>query len=170
MAFPDFGWIDVAMLALVALSAIVGLARGFTFEILSLAGWFAAWFAAVWCGPLLAPYLPIGEAGSALNRGVAYASTFIVVLLIWGFAARAVSSLIAATPLRPLDRLIGAVFGTARGVIVLLALATVFALTPAGRLPAWQESVGAGWLNAVLAALWPTFVADEPEPVRVDSV
>ncbi len=170
MAFPDFGWIDVAMLALVVVSALVGVARGFTFEVLSLAGWFAAWFGAVWVGPLLAAYLPIGEPGSALNRGVAYACAFIAVLVVWRLAARAVSSSIAATPLRPLDRLFGAVFGAARALVVLLALATVLNYTPAGRLQAWQESVGAVWLNAVLAALLPALTSDEPEPVRIDSV
>lgn len=158
------------MLALVVLSMLVGAARGFTFEVLSLAGWFAAWFAGVWLGPVLAPYLPVGEAGSALNRGVAFACAFIVVLVLWGLAARAVASLIGATPLRPLDRLLGALFGTARGLIVLLALATVLAYTPAGRAEVWRQSIGAAWLNAVLAALLPSMAPAEPQALPARSV
>ena len=111
MVWPQVGWVDIAMLALLLVSTAIGMMRGFTFEILSLADWFAAWFACLWFGPLLAPYLPIGEAGSALNRVLAYAFTFFVVLVLWSLAARAVSSFIAATPLRPVDRLSGAVFG-----------------------------------------------------------
>lgn len=172
MASPEIGWVDVAMFALVVLSAFVGVARGFTFEVLSLAGWFAAWFGGIWLGPLVGPYLPVGEAGSALNRGVAFACAFIVVLVLWGLAARAVARLIGATPLRPLDRLLGALFGTARGLVVLLALATVLAHTPAGRAEAWQKSIGAVWLNAMLAALLPLVVQSELEaaPAPANSV
>ena len=51
------------MLGVIALSAIVGAVRGLTFEVLSLLGWVAAWFAGVWLGPVLAPHLPIGTPG-----------------------------------------------------------------------------------------------------------
>ena len=150
MEWPAIGWIDAALLGAIVLSALVGLFRGLTFELLSLAGWFAAWFAALWFGPVLAAYLPIGETGSTLNRVAGFASAFVVVLLVWGLAARAVARLVRATPLRPIDRLLGAVFGLARGVLVLLALAAVLAYTPLGRLPAWQESQGAAWLGELL--------------------
>ena len=40
------GWVDLAMLAVLALSVVVGIVRGFVFELLSLAGWIAAWIAA----------------------------------------------------------------------------------------------------------------------------
>ena len=150
MEWPAIGWIDTALLGVIVLSALVGLFRGLTFELLSLAGWFAAWFAALAFGPGLAAYLPIGDAGSTLNRVAGYASAFLVVLLLWGLGARALARLVRATPLRPLDRLLGAVFGLARGVLVLLALAAVLAYTPLGRLPAWQESLGAAWLSELL--------------------
>ncbi|MDH4060206.1 MAG: CvpA family protein, partial [Aquincola sp.] len=48
-----------------------------------------------------------------------------------------------------------AVFGLARGGVLLLAVATVVALTPAVRSPAWQHSQGAAWLGALLAGLKP---------------
>ena len=164
MEWPQVGWIDAAMLALLLVSVWVGAARGFTFEILSLAGWFAAWFAGLWLGPLLAPHLPVGEAGSTLNRGVAFAGAFLGALVVWSLAARAVASLIGKTPLRPLDRLLGAVFGLVRGALVLLALAAVLAYTPAVRSEAWRGSLGAVWLNAGLQALlpWLAPAADDP--------
>ena len=163
MEWPQIGWVDAAMLALLIVSVLVGAARGFTFEILSLAGWFAAWFAGIWLGPLLAPYLPVGEAGSALNRGVAFACAFLVALVLWSMASRAVASLIGKTPLRPLDRLLGALFGIARGVLVLLAVAAAVAYTPAVRSEPWRASHGAVWLNAALQDLlpWLAPAADE---------
>lgn len=155
MDWPQVGWVDAVMLALLVVSVLVGAARGLVFEILSLAGWFAAWFSGLWLGPLLAPYLPVGEAGSTLNRGVAFACAFLGVLILWSLAARVAASLIGKTPLRPLDRLLGAVFGLVRGALVLLALAAVLAYTPAVRSDAWRGSVGAVWLNASLQVLMP---------------
>src|SRR5215207_1304572 len=112
------------MLGILALSAVIGLARGLTFELLSLAGWFVAYFGGRWLGPELAPHMPIGAPGSLLNHGAAFACAFIGVLLAWSLLARLVSSLIRATPLRPVDRLLGAAFGVVRGLVVLLAFAT----------------------------------------------
>ena len=150
MEWPAIGWVDAALLGAIALSALIGLFRGLTFELLSLAGWFAAWFAALWFGPLLADHLPVGEPGSTLNRVAAFACAFVLVLLLWGLAARAIARFVRATPLKPLDRVLGAFFGVARGVLVLLALTVLFAYTPLGRASAWQESQGAAWLQELL--------------------
>jgi membrane protein required for colicin V production len=170
MEWPVIGWVDAALLGAVVLSALIGLFRGLTFELLSLAGWFAAWFAALWFGPDLAAYLPIGEPGSTLNRVAAFASVFVLVLLLWGLAARAIARLVRATPLKPLDRLLGAFFGVARGVLVLLALTAVLAYTPLGRAAAWQESHGAAWLEELLRealSVVPPANGDKPDRNRV---
>ena len=44
-------WVDWALLAVLAVSVVIGLVRGFVFECLSLAGWVVAWFAAQWGAP-----------------------------------------------------------------------------------------------------------------------
>ncbi|MEO8921484.1 MAG: CvpA family protein [Caldimonas sp.] len=143
------------MIGIIVVSAIVGLVRGITFELLSLAGWFVAYFAGRWLAPFIAPHLPIGDAGSALNHGASFVSAFVIVLIVWGLLARGVSALIGATPLRPLDRLLGTVFGVARGLIVLLAMATVVAYTPLAASAAWRESAGAALLDQMLRELLP---------------
>jgi len=158
------GWVDLAMLGVIALSALVGAVRGLTFEVLSLLGWVAAWFAGVWLGPLLAPHLPVGAPDSPLNAFASFACAFVIVLVLWGFGARAVAALVGKTLLRPLDRLLGAVFGLARGVLVLLVLAMVVSYTPASAAPAWRESQGAGWLNSILRELLPSLAPLKTEP------
>ena len=150
MEWPALGWVDAALLGAIVLSALIGLFRGLTFELLSLAGWFAAWFAGLWLGPVLAEHLPIGEPGSTLNSVAAFACAFVLVLLLWGLAARGIARFVRATPLKPLDRLLGACFGVARGVLVLLALTVMLTYTPLGRASAWQESHGAAWLEELL--------------------
>ena len=57
MDITSIAWVDAVMLGALVLSVIVGLMRGFVFELLSLVGWVAAYFAAQWFTPMLAPML-----------------------------------------------------------------------------------------------------------------
>lgn len=158
------GWVDIALASLLLLSVIVGLVRGVVFELLSLAGWFAAWFTAQWFTPLAVAHVPIGVPDSALNHGIAFACLFLLVLVVWSLAARLVRLLVHATPLSLIDRVLGAGFGVLRGVIVLLVLATAITFTPLAKSPQWQASQGAAWLHALLQGLGP--VLPVPAPVQ----
>lgn len=155
MSLPALGWVDWALAAALALSVGVGLWRGLTFEVLSLLGWVAAYVAAQVFAASLAPMLPIGRPGGALNQAAAFALLFIVALVVWAIASRLLRQVIHATPLQAIDRVLGAGFGLLRGAVLLLAVTTVVALTPAVRSPAWQDSLGAAWLGALLQSLKP---------------
>ena len=155
---PALSWLDWTLLAVLVLSVVVGLVRGFVFECLSLAGWVAAWFAAQWGAPVLAPYLPqlsIGSAGSSLNLGLAFALVFVAALIAWSLLERLIRMLIHATPLSLPDRLLGAGFGFLRGTVLLLVVATVVTLTPASQSQSWRTSHGAHWLGVALVTLKP---------------
>ena len=158
---PELSWLDWTLLAVLAVSVVVGLMRGFAFECLALAGWVVAWFAAQWGAPMLAPHLPVGATGSALRLGVSFAVAFAAALIVWSLLARLVRMLIHATPLSAADRLLGGGFGALRGLVLLLAVATVVALTPASQSPGWRASKGARWLGQALLSLKPLL----PEPV-----
>jgi membrane protein required for colicin V production len=95
------------------------------------------------------------------GMGAAFALSFLGALVVWALLSRLVRLLIHATPLSLPDRLLGAVFGLLRGLVLLLALATVVALTPASQSPGWRASQGARWLGVALATLKPLL----PQPV-----
>lgn len=156
----DMGWVDVAMLAVLCLSMLVGAWRGFVFEVLAIAGWVVAYFVAREAAPMLAPHLPIGTAGSLLNRGSAFALAFIAALLIWGLLSRLVRHLVSATPLAPVDRVLGAGFGLARAGILLVVASVLVSYTPAARSAAWQASWGARWIASAVRAGKPMLPSD----------
>jgi membrane protein required for colicin V production len=147
--------VDVLMAAVLAISMLVGVLRGLVFEMMSLAGWFAAWFAARWLAPLWAHWLPVGSPGSAVQHAAAFAIGFLVALVLWGVLGRLLRLLVHATPLRLVDRILGAVFGGLRGLVLLLAVAVVVVRTPWAHEAVWRESTGEHVLQVLMAGLAP---------------
>ena len=154
-------WVDLALLAVLLVSVVVGLVRGLVFEVMSLVGWIVAYFIAHWFSGDVAAHLPMGSPGSTVNTVSAFVLTFVAALLAWAIGSRIVRFIIHATPLSVVDRLLGAVFGGLRGVLVLLVIVTVVGMTPAARSPVWQASIGAPWLQAAITGLKPML----PDPI-----
>jgi membrane protein required for colicin V production len=155
----DLVWVDWMFLGILLLSIVVGLLRGLVFEVLSLLGWLVAYVAAQWLAPAVAPHLPIGKAGSALNHAAAFASTFIAALIVCSLLARLLRAVIRATPLSPVDRALGATFGVVRALVLMLAITTVVMLTSLAQSQTWRASHGAAWLNDALRGIRPVLPA-----------
>lgn len=155
MTILSLGWVDWVLLSVLALSAAVGLWRGLLFEVLSLLGWVAAYIAAQALSSTVAPLLPVGAPDGPVNHGAAFALVFVVCLVVWTLLSRLLRLIVHATPLQLIDRGLGGGFGLLRGVVLLLAVATVVALTPASRSPHWQASQGAGLLAGLLQVIKP---------------
>jgi membrane protein required for colicin V production len=157
---PELPWIDWTLLALLGVSVVIGLVRGFVFEVLSLLGWLVAWFGSQYLARELSPHLPIGTPGSAGNMAAAYVLCFVAILVLWTLLAKLVRLLLHATPLSIPDRLLGAGFGLLRGGVLLLALATAVSLTPAAQSNPWQRSEGARWIGVAMIGLKPLLPAE----------
>lgn len=161
------GHVDLAMLGVLAISAAVGVWRGFVFEAASLLGWVAAYFGAQRWSPELTAYATlegwVPQAwGSGLAAAVSFGVVFLAVMALWMLGARLLRRVVQATPLVLPDRLVGGAFGLLRGVVVLLVVVTLVAWTPLQRHEAWQDSVGRAWLERVIEGLrpfWPDAAA-----------
>ena len=120
-----FNWADWIVVGLVVLSTVASLWRGFAREALSLAGWVAAFVIANLYAPQLSSLL-IGQIDNATARYVAaFMMLFVATLLVTGVVNMLVKQFIRATGLGTLDRLLGTVFGLARGLLVVLVLVYV---------------------------------------------
>ena len=154
-ALGSVNGVDIAFLLLLAASLVVGLIRGLVYELLSLAGWVVAAVSARLLAPQVAPMLPLGTAGSALNLGAAMVLCFVVTLMVWGIVSWLLQKLIQASPLKPVDRALGALFGLGRGVLVALVVSVLVTLTPLAKARAWNESAGARLMGMAVSALKP---------------
>lgn len=116
--------VDWVIVVVLALSVLISLWRGFAREALSLVGWVVAFLVANLFVSQLASVLD-GLINNLTGRYVAsYVILFVAALMACSFLAIVVSKLIRVTGLSVLDRLLGTVFGLARGLIIILV--TVF--------------------------------------------
>ena len=63
-----FSWVDWALAVVLRVSTAIGLWRGLVYELLALVGWVVAFIAAQLWGPVVAQWLPFGEAGGQNQR------------------------------------------------------------------------------------------------------
>jgi len=145
-------WIAVT---LVLVSMLFGLVRGLVFEVISLAGWVAAFIAAQWLASDVAAWLPFGDPQATWRYPLAFVLVFVAVAFGVGLLAALTRKLIAAVGLRPVDRMLGGAFGAARGVVALLVLAVVVHLLALSDSAWWRESISASVLDAALQGLKP---------------
>ena len=158
MSLPQFdiqlGWVDIALLAVFVLSVLIGLWRGFVFEIVSLLGWLVAFVIANSAGPFLAEFVPFGNEPQ-VKLWIAYIVVFLLILVTCTLLARMLRALIAATPLSFVDHLLGGVFGVVRGALICVVVATLVMLSPYATSTTWKKSHGALWLGMALEGLKP---------------
>lgn len=115
-------WVDWAIAAIVGLSTLVSLWRGFTREALSLLGWVAAFIAANLFASEVASGLTDFISNVTARYIAAWLIVFIAVLVLVGLVATLMSQAVRATGLGPTDRLLGTIFGFARGVVIVMVL------------------------------------------------
>jgi membrane protein required for colicin V production len=147
---------DYAVLAIVGFSVLLGVIRGFVREVIALAGWVIAFVVASVYGGAVAPLLAQQIPEENWRVLAAVAAVFVVVLVVVNMVALMASKLIKSAGLGVEDRLLGSVFGLARGVLVVLALVLGAGLTVLPRQPVWKDAMLAAPLEklAVFVKQW----------------
>lgn len=156
-------WLDLALLVALMSSVALGAWRGLLTELLALIGWVVAWLAARFLGADVAHHLPVGERGDQINVLSGTVAAFVAGWVVWALISWALSKLIQASGLGGSDRLLGAAFGLARGLIGALAVFVLVSMTPVAQADVWRDSRGVAWLSGVLHGLLPIL---PPEVVK----
>ena len=147
--------LDWILAAVLVFSLLLGAWRGLVYEVLSVLGWAASFYAAQWFAPQVAMLLGLQTVSEPIRYAAAFALVFIAAVFAAGLLAALLKRLVDAIGLRPVDRTLGAAFGVLRGVIMLLAATVVMEMTALKSSAWWQESKGADVLTATLVNLKP---------------
>lgn len=147
--------LDWAFLLVLLVSLCIGAWRGLVYEVLSVLAWIAAFVLAQWYAMDVVHWLPVSGASERVQYAVGFVVVFVVAAFAGGLLAWGVKKLVDAVGMRPVDRTLGAAFGLARGVVLLLAAAVVVNLTPLHGDAWWRESAGASVLTVALKGMKP---------------
>ena len=146
---------DVAVIGTVGLSMLLAYSRGVTREMIALMTWGLGFFAAVAFSPLVGALLPDFGGQPVVRYLVAFALILIAALVLGALVAWPLSSVIRKSGLGFVDRFLGAVFGIARGAVLVVVFVLVAGLTTLPRQDWWQNSALALPLTAAALALKP---------------
>jgi membrane protein required for colicin V production len=125
---------DYFLLAIIAISALLSLWRGFVKEALSLATWILALWVAILFFERLGSWLTRWIDTPSISNVVAFTILFVTTVLLGGLVNFLAGQLVAKSGLTATDRALGMVFGVA--VLVLLG-----GLTALPQDPWWGESL-----------------------------
>lgn len=145
-------WVDVAIVAVILISALIGLMRGFVKEAVALITWVAAIWLAVAYSSTLAVWLP-----SALERttfslggtdfeirnmrlGIAFILLVVGTLIVGASVNYALAKVTSARLVKGADRMLGLVFGVVRGAAIIVILTLAAGLTMAPQADWWRAS------------------------------
>lgn len=132
--------VDYIILAILVISALMGLVRGLLRESIAVITWFLAivlaWSFASSIEPLLGGVL----VGSPLRIWAARVVIFIFVLLIGGAIATVLGHYIRVSMFAGMDKFLGFVFGLVRGVVIVGAFTIAIQALRMDEDPRWSRS------------------------------
>lgn len=157
---------DYVVLAVILLSLSLGVWRGVVAEILSLIAWVAAFLGARTLAEPAGDWLLAVDVAAGVRQIVGFVVVFIATLIVFIFLRWLVSSLVRAVGLGSLDRLLGAVFGLARGVLIVWVGVMLAGLTALPAEPWWRTAMLSPPLETAVLAARPWLPPDLAKRIR----
>jgi membrane protein required for colicin V production len=157
---------DYAVIGIVALSLVLGLWRGVVSEMMALAAWVLAFMAALEFGAQSGQLVFPGIADPALRALAGCALVFFGVLVAMSLVRLAVRSMVKALGLSLSDRLLGMIFGLARGVLLVMILVAIGGMTAAPQQVWWKQATLAPPLQTAVLAARPWMPDDLAKRIR----
>ncbi len=148
--------IDLLLLMVLALSALAGMVRGLTRELLALAAWGSALVLALYFAPWGMNQLPEALGNSELRRMLALGGLFVVTLLALTLLNILLYRLLLKHALDSHDLLFGLIFGLLRGVVLLAVGVVLGQMGQFNHAAWWREATVIVRVEHLLAQLRPS--------------
>ncbi len=119
-------YLDLGILAIILVSALLSMMRGFTREVLAIGSWAAAAAAAYYFYPVVLPYAKPYIHKDIVAQAVSAAAVFVATLIVVSLLTVRLSDAILDSKIGALDRSLGFLFGAARGFLLGVVAFSIF--------------------------------------------
>ena len=159
---------DYIVLIVIGISIVVSMMRGAVREVLAIVGWVVALYTARTYAPQLVPLLPPDIPTEPLKVLAAFVILLLSVLLVASLLAIALSSLIKKIGLNWLNRFVGALFGLARGLLIVCVLVFLAGLTSLPKDTRWTNAMFSAPLEVLVKSMMPWLPQAVTKHVKYD--
>lgn len=147
--------LDVVLLAVIGISTLLGLMKGFVSIVISTLSWLLGGWAALMFGRSAAAWWSAPAVPGSGHYVAGYLTVFLLVMVsVWAIGL-VVRQAVRSTSLNGADRMLGGGLGVARGGLIACVLLLLGSYTPLTREPTWRNSYlrvaldpGVGWMQA----------------------
>jgi membrane protein required for colicin V production len=151
-------WFDIIILLVIILSTIVSFVRGFAKDSISSAAWILAFVIAITLADKFALILPDSMENPRLRVGVSIAVLFLATLIMGMVANFLLAGFINMVKMRNIDQGLGALFGFARGVVIICLLVVIGTYIGLNKADWWEDSAlipATEWVLGTIEPLLP---------------
>lgn len=159
---------DYAVLIIIGLSVIFSVMRGMVREVLAILGWLAAFYVGrTYTGQLL-PMMPADIPSEPLRILAAFLVLFLATLLLASLLGIALSAIIKKIGLGWLNRLLGALFGVVRGLVIVCILVFLAGLTELPKDTRWRNAMFSAPIEALVTSILPWVPENIAKHIKYD--
>jgi len=159
---------DYAVLTIIGLSVIFSVMRGMVREVLAILGWVAAFYVGRTYTDQLLPMMPADIPTESLRVLAAFLVLFLATLLLASLLAIVISTIFKKIGLGWLNRLLGAVFGVLRGLLIVCVVVFLAGLTDAPKDARWKNAMFSAPIEALVVSMLPWIPKSIAKHVKYD--
>jgi len=137
-------------------------------EVLAIVGLVAAFYVGVTYTNQLLPMMPVDIPNDALRVLAAFLVLFLATLLLATLLGIALSAIFKKAGLGWLNRFLGALFGVARGLLIVCVIVFLAGLTDIPKDPRWRNAMFSAPIEALVVNLLPWMPESIAKHVKYD--
>ena len=151
---------DLIVVLVVAISVGFSIWRGLVREVLALLSWIAAFWLARLFAAVVAAWLPSSWNHQGLRIAIGFVAVMLVSVLVFSLVSMMIVRLVKIAGLTTSDRVLGAVFGLLRGLLIVVILVLLGGMTSEPREAYWRHALFSGSLEKIASRVKPWLPED----------
>ncbi|MEI8363124.1 MAG: CvpA family protein [Betaproteobacteria bacterium] len=159
---------DYIVLSIIGLSVVLSVMRGLVREVLAIMGWLAAFYVARTYASQILPMMPANIPTEPLRVLAAFLVLFLATLLVVSLLAIALTAIFKTIGLGWINRLLGAIFGLARGVLIVCIVVFLAGLTNLPKDTSWRDAMFSAPIEAMVISMLPWIPISMAQHVKYD--